>query len=153
MLTHKYVLTVASALMGVGAVAPVPAEAFGDGPVSPPLVEGTYAFECPGIRATVRYRQERHEPESVPRLEDGMRVTLLELTVSGARVSAEQFASAGEVFRSFASVSNVSALCAGGRASLDVRGMPHGPFMDALRDDEDGLPDLITRSIGLPHAD
>ena len=149
MLTNTPVLTVAIALC-LGAFAPSPVETpVLDGHGPPSLSESDFSFTCPGIRATVRYRQERFDPDTVG-LENSLRVTLLELTASGVNLSAEHVAAAREVFRSFASVRDVSASCHGeGVATFSVTGMPHGPFMEALRDDEDGLPELVTRSLRL----
>ena len=148
MLTLKPVVATAALAVTFGAVAPPSVEAF-DGPRTPPRVEAAYTFDCSDIRVTVRYRQERHDPESVPRLEDGMRVTLLELTVAGASLPAEQLASAAEVFRSFAWVREVSPICYGGGVTIDVRGMPHRLFMEALRNDTRPLPELQTRTLNL----
>jgi hypothetical protein len=136
MLTLKPVVTVALAV-SLGAVAPPSVEAppVLDGHGPPPRVEGAYAFHCPDIRAAVRYRQERFDPESVPRtrIEDSLRVTLLELTVAGASLPADQFASAGEVFRSFAWVRDLSATCYRGSITISVRGMPLRLFGETLR--------------------
>jgi hypothetical protein len=148
MLILKPVVATVALAVSLGAVAPLSVEAF-DGPRIPPLVEGAYTFDCSDIRVTVRYRQERHEPESVARLEDGMRVTLLELTVAGASLRPDQFATAEEVLRSFAWVREVSAICAGGAVAIDVRGMPHRLFMEAIRNDTRPLPELQTRTLYL----
>ena len=148
MLTLKPVVATVALAVSLGVVAPPSVEAF-DGPRTPPFVEGAYTFDCSDIRATVRYRQERHEPESVSRLEEGMRVTLLELTVSGTSLPPDQLATAREVFRSFAWVREVGALCSGGVVTIDVRGMPLGLFMEALRNDTRPLPELRTRTLYL----
>jgi hypothetical protein len=112
----------------------------------PELVEGAYTFECPGVRATVRYRQERREPDPVPTLEY-LRVTLLDLTVSGASLPPDQLATAREVFRSFAWV-RVSASCYGGRMLIGVNGMPHRLFFDSILGDA-CLPAHRSSTIGL----
>jgi hypothetical protein len=141
---NKLGLTAAIGLT-LGTSSPIGGEALASGPLQPPRVEVAYAFECPDIRATVRYREDRSEPVNVPRPED-LQVTLLELTVSGASLPPDQLATAGEVFRSFAWVSSLRALCySGRRVSVGLYGMPLRPFMDYLRDDGP-TPALVHRS-------
>ena len=144
---NKSALTIAIGL-SLGASSPPGEETLTtDGQFQPPLVEGAYTFECPAIRATVRYRQERREPVNVPRPED-LQVTLLELTVSGASLPPDQFASAGEVFRSFAWIQNVGATCFRGSVTIAVHGMPHRLFFDAILGDA-CVPVHRTSTIGL----
>ena len=147
MLTLKPVATVALAV-SLGAVAPPPVEApVLDGHGPPALSESAHSFNCPNIRATVKYRQERFDPDSV-RLENSLRVTLLELTVAGASLRPDQLASASELFRSFASVRDVSASCYRDTVTIDIRGMPLRPFIDAIRNDTP-LPEVQTRTLHL----
>jgi hypothetical protein len=98
-----------------------------DGQIQPPRLEVAYAFECPDIRATVRYREDRIEPDTGVPLDDTLRVTLLDLTVSGASLPADQLAAVGELFRSFAWVSSLRATCYRGTISIGAYGMPLPP--------------------------
>ena len=143
---NKFGLTAAIGLT-LGASSPPGEEVIASGPFQPPRVEVAYAFECPDIRATVRYREDRIEPDTGVPLDDTLRVTLLELTASGASLPADQLAAVDEVFRSFAWVSSLRATCGRGRVSIGVYGMPLRPFMAFLRDGP--TPALVHRSFGL----
>ena len=144
---YKSALTVAIGL-SLGASSPPGEEVIASGPFQPPRLEGAYTFECSDIRATVRYREDRTEPVNVPRPED-LQVTLLELTVSGASLPPDQLATAREVFRSFAWVSNVKALCFAGAVTILVEGMPLHPFFEAMRTDQSSRDLRRTRTLHL----
>lgn len=146
---NKSALTIAIGL-SLGASSPPGGEVLAtDGHLQPPRLEVAYAFECPAIRATVRYREDRIEPDTGVPLDETLRVTLLDLTVSGASLPPDQLAAVGEVFRSFAWVSSLRATCYRGRVSIGAYGMPLRPFIAYLRDPDGPVPALVTRSFGL----
>lgn len=121
-----------------------------DGHHSPPTTEGSYSFDCGNIFARVRYRQERLPPESVDSLERSLRVTLLELSVSGRSVSTADLEVGRDLFRSFAWVHRVDATCYAGRVTINISGMPLQPFIASLNNPAAGdMPDLQTRTIRL----
>jgi hypothetical protein len=115
-----------------------------------PTVETAQTFECRTIRVGLKYRQERVPEEEAPSLDRAFRVTLLELSVSGRSVSPADLAGGRALFRWFAWIQDVSAMCYGGRVTINVRGMPLRPYVASLDNDRiDDTPELRTRSIRL----
>ncbi len=144
--------------LSLGTSSPIGGEALASGPLQPERIEETHTFECPDIRATVRHREDRNnQPVNAPTFED-LRVTLLDLTVSGASLPPDQLATAREVFRSFAWVDHINALCYRGTMTILVNGMPLRPFFAALRARENTGDLYRTRTLrlgatGLRHVD
>jgi hypothetical protein len=115
-----------------------------------PTVETSQTFECGTNRAGLKYRQERVPEEEASRLDQGFRVTLLELSVSGRSVSRVDLENGRAFFRGFAWIQDVSAMCYRGRVTINVRGMPLRPYLASLNNDRiDDTPELRTRSIRL----
>ncbi len=115
-----------------------------------PTTESAHSFECGTIRAGLRFRQERLPEEEGRSLEDSFRVTLLDLTVAGRTVSAANLETGRALFRGFAWIQEVSAMCYAGLVTVNIKGMPLGPYLARLNNSAiDDTPVLRTRSIRL----
>jgi hypothetical protein len=82
-----------------------------DGHHLAPLTESSHRFRCGEVGAELRWRQERLDPGSVPRLRDALRVTLLEFSAPGRSLSASDLDRVRELFGSFAWVETARAWC------------------------------------------
>lgn len=96
-----------------------------DGHGPPPLTESSHSFDCGGIRASVRFRQEvaRLLPD-LSNLDRASQVTLLDLTVGGRRVRSSDLAQGRALLRSFAWIDNVRGVCFGNEMEIWLKSMP-----------------------------
>ncbi len=124
-----------------------------DGHGPPPLAESSHSFDCGGIRASVRFRQEvaRLLPD-LSNLDRSSQVTLLDLTVGGRRVTSSDFARARSLLRTFAWIDNVRGICFGNEMEIWLKSMPLVEWVAYLREQRPDRPPLRLWTIRLSRA-
>jgi len=111
-----------------------------DGHHPAPLTEGAYRFQCGGGSAELRWREERFDPDAVPRLRDALRVTLLDFSANGRRLSEPDLARIRTLFATFAWVERTISVCYDRDIEVWLTVMPASDWVAFIQEDQEDRP-------------
>jgi hypothetical protein len=118
-----------------------------DGHGPPPRSEVAYSFSCDRVDATIRYRQERLDPDSVDTLEQALRVELLELKGTAGAVPPSDFERARALMKTLGWIERVDAVCHQAGVELWLIAMPLQPWVDFIQKKLEKKPELTIQTI------
>ena len=149
MLRHRFAVAAASLALLCAYAPGGGVEVRFDGHGPPERTEVAYSFSCDDATARVSYRQTRLPPKSVPKLEQALRVELLELRGASGSVAAEELQPLRDLLSTFAWIERVEAVCREGAVELRLSAMPLRPWIRYIEEELDERPALVLETVGV----